>query len=724
MTLSVIDDALAERVTAHLIQFGQLARPVLWTGKGAIVVHFTTDLHVTATDTRFAPLTVNWSSTFRAPDGALYLNVPAAWRKASREAGEGEANTMPMYLSLSDAQQAAIRDIAGGDVYTDWRQGTLKALVTDGWISGTQEGGRILPPFALTPAGETMLFEYDVMRLHKPATFKTGQAVQYLKWGGNGQTHAFEWVDATVTNIGKEMLTLEYADGTTGTRRATSLRPTPAPILDPVAPIPANELENADEPCGDVGTLIDPEPANNLPDVQPALGFNAFDVPVSVLIAAQSMLPADPYAWATPAKRAALDALLARKHIYPQICEPSTTPDVWRMEDQWNVKTMQRTIDKIGGELVGRLEQDWDGDEPYCIALFKLEVDTRPDYEPYPSKRQTKPAADPNSIHAQYDALHAALPAATFLLVQVNGDEWHAYQMDALLLRRYAPLCRFAPQTVNNAGEQWDKLSIPAGVLDELVTNATTEGGLTVALASIVRDEPGVLPVRDVTEIHRPDEPVQYIGKEAPPTEWETEADAESEPQPEPAPKAEPTALSKLDMTPELQAAKIRLHIHGELRLGLIESVIPMPHDGWFAVTFVHGLTEAFTVPALRTAYEVGDVWRSKRTVYVRTPQTTAPHGSAIEQATAVLNALPDLTAPFAAIADAFADAKARVEAFDAAAGQIEPTTLLSETDEAALIEALRTEYADIAAESLGVTQFLLNVISRMRTTQTVAAPF
>jgi len=973
--IASVNDPLNERVTAHLERFG-LDR-LEWTGKGSVKAHFTTDLNVTATDTRFAPLTLNWSSTFRATDGALYLNVPAAWRKASREAGEGEANTMPMYLSLSEAQQTAIRDIAGGDVYAEQRQGTLKALVADGWISGTQEGGRILPPFALTPTGEIMLFEYDVMRLHKAADFKTGQAVQYLKWGVNGESHAFEWVNATVTNVGMVMLTLDYEDGTSGQRRANSIRVKPA-IADPVTPIPANELENLDEPHADIGTLVSDEAPLTLPDAAivnaseplseeyvyislarpvwcgetvPSEGFvrsfearhpvwsgaecavysrklgraeleryelrpysyNAYEFTVgqrvlwlenddvyevtgrddgryhlrhecgdvqqyipeiklataiertapvmTVTIEAtgkegvrlhpapcgypeylctcglndgdgQDEPPApeqsadpiyqdyigvpirandwvqtpaglkgsiagftrehmaavalmfesksfdastdihdylthtlrkidpptpkddpinydaynggladaalealvqsdieraekvDPYAWATPAKRGALEALLARKHVYPQICEPSTTPDVWRMEDAWKVKTMQRTLDKIGGELVGRLEQDWNGDEPYCVALFKLEVNINPDYEPYPSKRQTKPAADPNSIHAQYDALHATLPGATFLLIQVNGDEWHAYMMDANLLRRYAPLCRFSPQTVNNAGEQWDKLSIPAGVLDELLTNATTEGGLTVALASIVRDEPGVLPVRDVTEIHRPDEPVQYIGKEAPPTEWETEADAESEPQSEPAPKAEPAAPSKLTMTPELQAAKIRLHIHGELRLGLIESVIPMPHDGWFAVTFVHGLTEAFTVPALRTAYEVGDVWRSKRTVYVRTPQTTAPHGSAIEQATAVLNALPDLTAPVAAIADAFADAKARVEAFDAAAGQIEPTTLLSETDEAALIEALRTEHADIAAESLGVTQFLLNVISRMRTTATVAELF
>lgn len=1065
MTLSVIPDALVQRVTAHLEQFGTLARPALWTGKGSVVAHFTTDLHVVSMDTRFTPLTVNWTMTFRSPDGAIYLNVPAAWRKVDREAEEGEANTMPMYLSLSEPQQTAIRDIAGGDVYAEQRQGTLKALVADGWISGTQEGGRILPPFALTPAGETMLFEYDVMRLHKAAEFKIGQAVQYLKWGASGESHAFEWVNATVTNVGMVMLTLDYEDGTRGQRRANSVRVKPAlaaasapnadpgilpsrptaafrpiskhsplrdqylslkadypdhlmffrlgdfyelfdadaetaareldlvltkrptgngketvpmcgvpyhaldlyvervrkagyavavveqvsepngrglverrvertldalPILDPTAPIPANEIENADEPHDDIGTGVDPEPANNLPDVQPdpyewftvgdravrksdnaeivitdvdgdfisgtgalygevevglirsgngtyikakdyahtpvtvtrahrkhfcrpltgewsaatpepeqsadpiyqdyigtllrvndwvqtpaglkgaIVGFKQDRMAVVALMSefksfdsstdihdylahtlrridpptppndpidyeayngglADAALAAleqadieraektDPYAWATAAKRDALNALLDRKHVYPQIIEPSTTEDVWRMEDEWKVKTMQRTLDKIGGALVGTLEQDWNGDEPYCVALFRLEVDDRPDYTPFPSKRQTKPAADPNSIHAQYDALHSTLPAATQLLIQANGDEWLAFQMDAMLLRRYAPLCRFSPQTVNQAGEQWDKLSIPAGMLDETVTNAN-EGGLTVALASIVRDEPGKLPVREVTEIHSPNEPVQYVGKEEPPTEWETESDAEdAAPQSwtpdilkrvriksglhagiisqvtdiganargttykvfsewynasdleDPNTPMVSQSPSKIEMTPALMAAKIRLHIHGALRLGLIESVTPMPHDGWFAVTFVHGLTEAFTVPALKTVYEVGDVWRSKRTVYVR-EQSTTPHGTAIEQAAAVLENL-------SSIGEVFADAKARMEAFTAP--DPDPTTVLLDHDAGAdLIATLRTEHADLSEASLGITEFLLNVIARMRTVE------
>ncbi len=171
-------------------------------------------------------------------------------------------------------------------------------------------------------------------------------------------------------------------------------------------------------------------------------------------------------------------------------------------------------------------------------------------------------------------------------------------------------------------------------------------------------------------------------------------------------------------MTPELWAAKIRLQIVGMLRLGLV-TVVPQDDAGWYGVKFTHGFTQAFTLPALRTRFEVktfGGDWIILRPLEA--------HGSAIEQAETVLNTLPDLTAPVAAIAQAFADAKARVDAFNEAAAQIEPTALLSEADEAALIETLRAEHADIAAEALGVTQFLLNVIARMRTTVNVAAPY
>jgi hypothetical protein len=822
VTLSVIPDALVQRVTAHLEQFGTLARPALWTGNGSVVAHFTTDLHVVSMDTRFTPLTVNWTMTFRSPDGAIYLNVPAAWRREGE--GDMKAELTPLMRELLEhmVDGAVAHRVSQTAIYPDGRKvgfaaNSLSGLLKRNLVDRQTDNGTVLPPleaYVINPAGLAAINR---------------------------------------------------------------------PLIDPTAPIPANEIENADEPHDDIGTGVDPEPANNLPDVQPDLyewftvgdravrksdnaeivitdvdgdfisgtgtlygevevglirhgngtyskakeyahtpatvtrvhrkhfcrprtgewsaatpepeqsadpiyqdyvgtllrvndwvqtpaglkgaivgfkqdrmavvalmsEFKSFDASTDIhdylahtlrridpptppndpidyeaynggladaALAALEQADieraekADPYAWATPAKRDALNALLDRKHVYPQIIEPSTTEDVWRMEDEWKVKTMQRTLDKIGGELVGTLKQDWNGDEPYCVALFRLEVDDRPDCTPYPSKRQTKPAADPNSIHAQYDALHDSLPVATQLLIQANGDEWLAFQMDAMLLRRYAPLCRFSPQTVNQAGEQWDKLSIPAGLLDETVTNAN-EGGLTVALASIVRDEPGKLPVREVDEIHAPGEPVQYVGKEEPPTEWETEADADDEPEVQTVPIMAP----KIEMTPALMAAKIKLHIHGALRLGLIESVTPMPHDGWFAVTFVHGLTEAFTVPALKTAYEVGDVWRSKRTVYVR-EQSTALHGTAIEQAAAVLENL-------SSIGEVFADAKARMEAFTAP--DPEPTTVLLDHDAGAdLIATLRTEHADLSEASLGITEFLLNVIARMRTTATVAAPF
>lgn len=992
------NDPLDQRVRAHLDHFG-LDR-LVWTGKGSVTAYFTTDLNVTATDTRFAPLMVNWSATFRATDGAIYLNVPAAWRRVSREAGEGEAEVKTMTAPMKDlllhlAAGATVEPKSSVAVYPDlsrfehFKYGTFSGLIDRKYVElttvadadGYEKRVWVISDDGLTAVGlppKSVKHDYErfnvgdhIVRKSDKVEFVVtavdGDFISGERWYGvevpAGARRAIGQPD---TKVSARVELIERAHRKHFARMQDGEA---APVIDPIAPIPAHELENADELHGDIGTLVSDDAPLTLPDAAivnaseplseeyvyislarpvwrgetvPSEGFvrsfearhpvwsgaecavysrklgraeleryelrpysyNAYEftvgqrvlwlenddvyevtgrddgryhlrhecgdvqqyIPEIKLAAAiertapvmtvtieatgkegvrlhpapcgypeylctcglndgdgQDEPPApeqsadpiyqdyigvpirvndwvqtpaglkgsiagftrehmaavalmfesksfdastdihdylthtlrkidpptpkddpinydaynggladaalealvqsdieraekvDPYAWATPAKRGALEALLARKHVYPQICEPSTTPDVWRMEDAWKVKTMQRTLDKIGGELVGRLEQDWNGDEPYCVALFKLEVNINPDYEPYPSKRQTKPAADPNSIHAQYDALHATLPGATFLLIQVNGDEWHAYMMDANLLRRYAPLCRFSPQTVNNAGEQWDKLTVPAGVLDELVTLAT-EGGLTLALASIVRDEPGALPLRDVTEIHRPGEPVQYVGKEAPPTEWETEAD--DEPPPEPAPKAEPAAPSKLDMTPELMAAKIRLQIVGGLRLGLA-TVVPQDDAGWYGVKFTHGFTQAFTLPALRTCFEVktfGGDWIILRPL--------EGHGSAIEQATAVVSALPDLTAPFEAIADAFADAKAKIDAFMAATEPVEPTTLLSEADETALIETLRAEHADIAAEALGVTQFLLNVIARMRQTATVAAPY
>ena len=907
MTLHIISDALQQRVTAHLSQFGTLARSVLWTGRGSIVVHFAEPITTSATDTRFAPLTVNWSATFRSPDGAIYLNVPASWRKADREAGEGEANVTaeltPLMKDLLNVLADGAVAIYGrweavnGDQTYGFAANSLTGLIKRGMVTklgsteryvinddgraainrpiadpttpipanelenldephadiGTlvsDEAPLTLPDAAIVNASEPLSEEYVYISLARPVwcgetvpsegfvrsfearhpVWSGAECAVYSRKLGRAELERYELrpysYNAYEFTVGQRVLWLENDDVYEVTGRddgryhlrhecgdvqqyipeiklATAIErtapvmtvtieatgkegvrlhpapcgypeylctcglndgdgqdepPAPEQSADPIyqdyigVPIRANDWVQT--PAGLKGSIagftrehmaavalmfesksfdastdihdylthtlrkIDPPTPKDDPINYDAYNGGLADAALEALVQSdiERAEKVDPYAWATPAKRGALEALLARKHVYPQICEPSTTPDVWRMEDAWKVKTMQRTLDKIGGELVGRLEQDWNGDEPYCVALFKLEVNINPDYEPYPSKRQTKPAADPNSIHAQYDALHDTLPAATQLLIQLNGDEWLAFQMDAMLLRRYAPLCRFTAQTINQAGEQWDKLVIPAGVLDELVTLAN-EGGLTVALASIVRDEPNTLPVREVTEIHRPGEPVQYVGKEEPPTDWETEADEEAqpdnfvsaliqsyfEPVTEPEAVAPSAAPSKLEMTPELNAAKIRLHIHGTLRLGRLGIVRQLDrHEApgqWFDVFFIHPV-KPYIVEALEADY---DIEQTSGHIVTLRPKTAAPLGDVQAQAEAVVSALPDLTPAIDAVhtlAAALSDAQARVDEF------------VAERD---LIAALKLEHADIDAATFGITHFLLNVIAKMR---------
>jgi len=53
-----------------------------------------------------------------------------------------------------------------------------------------------------------------------------------------------------------------------------SVRAKPAlPLITLMTELATTPMEALDEPCGDVGTFVDPEPANNLPDVQRASAF-------------------------------------------------------------------------------------------------------------------------------------------------------------------------------------------------------------------------------------------------------------------------------------------------------------------------------------------------------------------------------------------------------------------------------------------------------------------
>lgn len=402
--------------------------------------------------------------------------------------------------------------------------------------------------------------------------------------------------------------------------------------------------------------------------------------------------PADPHAWATPEIRAEVNALLEKHKVYPMILEPSSHEGTWLIEDEWTVKTMRRTLDKLGVEIIGELAQDWNGDEPYCVARFRL---PNPTYQPYPSKRQTKPTPDYPSIFAQYDELRTAV--TTRVLIQVNGDEWAAYHMTATLTKQYLPGAKLERQTVNQKGEQWDKLTVPADQLNALIKLANADG-VTVALASIVKDEAGKLPERAVTEVHYPDgsaERIDVPDDETTPDEAEGESAPVTEPAPVPAPK--------LEITPERQAAIIKRRIMGGLRLGRVESVSFDERGEWFVVTFTHSINQ-FTLEVLETEYEIGTPTKFAVGVHLKVKN---PLGDVFAQTAAVLAALPE--------PDEQPDEPTTPEP------EAPAVELLSFEAETTLITTLMSEYPELNAACPGPTEFFLNVIARMRAAAVVA---
>lgn len=77
--MNTVSPELDQRVRDHLAPH-QLTS-LQWLGKGSLIAHFAEPLNLTASDTRFAPLMLNWTFTFQAQHGGVCLNVPAAWRR-------------------------------------------------------------------------------------------------------------------------------------------------------------------------------------------------------------------------------------------------------------------------------------------------------------------------------------------------------------------------------------------------------------------------------------------------------------------------------------------------------------------------------------------------------------------------------------------------------------------------------------------------------------------
>jgi len=648
---------------------------------------------------------------------------------------------MSMIDALTPAQRKVLDAVSGGNAYPEATKPTIKVLFDGGLVDAA------VAPFTLTATAKTLYEESDVMRHNKTADFVTGQAVQYLKWGGLLNRFAYDWVDAEVVGAGATMLTLKYAEnGLTGHRRAISVRSKPAlPLIALMTELATTPMVNPVEP----------------------------DLPAYA-----------PRVWATPERRAEVSALLDSKKVYPQTLEPANEQGVWLIEDEWTVKTMQRTLNQLGVIIVGKLSQDWLGDVPYTTALFKLPA---PDTKPYPSERQTKPLLDTDvsSIQHQYEEAGGTLPITPQFLIQRNGEEWDAYGIDAVLFRRFAPTCTFDSVVINNKGEQWDRLIVPASLLEEAIQNANTEGGVTVALVGIVGDEPMKLPERAVIEIHAPGMPVQYVGTEAAPEapvviSPETLAAYPAitdkspvlvvTPVPPPVPTLPavpaPVANNAGAISPLGRGAKLMTYIEEpEVRVELAE-----------VVTNLMARLEEIAVEMLGEWVAVDEVSTPTHLVDWHEVRETA-HKTLEEIRTVQSGKVPTVLAPVAnsagairlhlggvlrvgtvyAIANAAdgyfevlflnpvpkscietmeqhydiqqtpnksflrvrpkgigADVFAQTEAVLAA--EIEPTAdLLDEAAERKLIESLMVAYPDLSDACFGVTQFLANVIARLQ---------
>ena len=565
---------------------------------------------------------------------------------------------MSMIDALTPAQRKVLDAVSGGNAYPEATKPTIKILFDGGLVDAA------VAPFTLTATAKTLYEESDAMRHNKTADFVTGQAVQYLKWGNAYPIRfAYEWVDAAVVGVGETMLTLKYAEnGLTGQRRAISVRSKPAlPLIALMTELATTPMETLDEPCGDVGTFVDPEPANNLPDVQRASAFTprsknsplreqylalkanyrnfvmffrlgdfyelfdedaeiaareldlvltnrpvnanervpmcgvpyhavesyiekltakGYDVAVveqvseptgkglverevKRVILAPTVNPVEPelpaYAprvWATPERRAEVSALLDSKKVYPQTLEPANEQGVWLIEDEWTVKTMQRTLNQLGVIIVGKLSQDWLGDVPYTTALFKL-------------------------------------------------------------------------------------------------------------------------PERAVIEIHVPGEPVQPVSTEVAP-EVKPESPVVISPE---TLAAYPAITDKSPAPVANSAGAIRLHLGGVLRVGTVYAITDAAVDGYFGVSFLNPVPK----PCVEMIERHYDIQQTPNKSFLR----VRPKGIG---------------------ADVFAQTEAVL------AAEIEPTAdLLDEAAERTLIESLMVAYPDLSDACFGVTQFLANVIARLQ---------
>jgi hypothetical protein len=118
---------------------------------------------------------------------------------------------MTMLEQLSKAMREALNAIRDGKAPSAAHSNTIDALLSRALIAPTFDHQfEIGAPYVLSPVGETVYFEHEVMDKQQASDFQPGQAVQYLRWGYGMPEWSYEWQDATVERVTKAFVFLKF----------------------------------------------------------------------------------------------------------------------------------------------------------------------------------------------------------------------------------------------------------------------------------------------------------------------------------------------------------------------------------------------------------------------------------------------------------------------------------------------------------------------------------
>jgi len=155
---------------------------------------------------------------------------------------------MTMLEGLTKPMRDALNAIrAGGESTMKANTNTIKALIDRGLI----EVAAIEQPqrWLLSPVGEMVYFNDEVLSTYQTTSFAPGQDVQYLHWHTNGYPWRFEWEAGQVERITKAFVFVKYPNGEVKQHVPKRLRHKPMPTLSAViaeALIEAAALQSTD----------------------------------------------------------------------------------------------------------------------------------------------------------------------------------------------------------------------------------------------------------------------------------------------------------------------------------------------------------------------------------------------------------------------------------------------------------------------------------------------